>query len=326
MSSTTKGTDRDGGRPVTASGPVTDPFDAFPELVPLRTAAREGDGAAVLAFFAGLGSADEVCFASHHLADVPDVEKCLERAVAARPADPLPRTLLAERYVRVGWAIRSRALARDVSRDRFDQFHEWLRRAERLLIEVCAEHPAYAPAWTTRLLTARGLELGQSEARRRYDRMSAGTAPTHRAQTLLLQQLCPKWGGSWDAAHGFAQECASAASDGSAAGSLVALAHIEHWMELRGVEADTYLRNISVRNDLRAAAERSVLHPAHRPGWDSVAAHSAFAMAFSLGGHHGDAARHFTVLGDRASEFPWEYLADWRGLFTTFRASALETL
>lgn len=326
MSSAITNDDSGGGRPLTVPGPVTDPFDAFPELAPLRTAAREGDWAAVLDFVAGLDSVDEVCLASHLVAGIPGVENCLQQAVAARPSAPLPRTLLAERQIRIGWDIRSGARAQHVSRDQFERFHDRLRKAEHLLIEVCAEHPAFAPAWTARLLTARGLELGQSEARRRYDRLSAHHPHAYRAQTLLLQQLCPKWSGSWDAAHGFARECASAAPDGSDSGALVALAHIEHWLELEGVEEAAYLRDLSVRNELRTAARSSVLHPAHRPGWDGIGAHSAFAMAFSLGGHHKDAAPHFAALGDRVSESPWQYLADWRSQFAHYRTSALETL
>jgi hypothetical protein len=213
----------------------------------------------------------------------------------------LPRTLLAERYIHIGWTIRSRASAEHVSRDQFEQFHAWLRKAEQRLIEVCAEQPTYAPAWTARLLTARGLQLGQSEARRRYDRLSAHHPHQFRAQSQLLQQLCPKWGGSWEAVHGFAQECVSAAPDGSPAGVLVAEAHVEHGLDLSDVAGTEYMRNVSVRNELRHAAQVSVLHPDHRPGWPSVTGHSTFALAFSLGGHLKDAAPHFAALGNTAA-------------------------
>ncbi|MCX4698551.1 hypothetical protein [Streptomyces sp. NBC_01373] len=318
------GADKD-GRPGGSSGPVTDPFDALPELAPLRTAAWDGDWAATQAFFAGIDSAEDVSFASGLLAHIGRAEWYLEKAAKALPADPLPRTLLAERYIRIGWEARGGARGEDVSRDQADLFHGWLRKAERLLIEVCAEEPAYAPAWTARLLTARGLELGQSEARRRYDRLSEHHPQDYRAQSQLLQQLCPKWGGSWEAAHGFAQKCTSAAPDGSHAGVLVAEAHIEHWGDLKGAEATEYLRNVSVRNDLRRAAQISVLHPDHRRGWYRIDGHSTFALAFSLGGHLGDAARHFAALGDTASESFWRYLPDWKSRFAQYRTAASAT-
>ncbi|MDR3079778.1 MAG: hypothetical protein LBV60_02410, partial [Streptomyces sp.] len=296
------------GRALGASELVTDPFDALPELAPLRTAARAGDWAATQAFFTGLDSVHKVSFAVSALSDIAGTEKYLEKAAAALPGDPLPRTLLAERYIRIGWDIRSGAFAEHVSRDQFEQFHSWLRKAEQLLIEVCAEQPAFAPAWTARVLLARGLQLGLSEARRRYDRLSAHHPHHFPAQAQLLQLLCPKWGGSWEAAHGFARECATSAPNGSHAGILIAEAHIEHWLELEGSEATAYMRGLPVRDDLRNAAQVSVLHPAYRGDWHWIAGHSAFALAFSLGGHLKDAARHFTALGTTASKSSWQYL------------------
>jgi hypothetical protein len=316
--------DRPGG--VSGSALVSDPFDAVPELAALRTAAWDDDWAATEAFFTGIASLDDVSVAAGLLAGVERTEAYLERAAKALPADPLPRTLLAERYIRIGWRVRGTALAEDVTRDQFKQFHDWLRKAERLLIEICAEQPAYTPAWTARLLTARGLELGQSEARRRYDRLAEHHPHHFRAQSQLLQHLCPKWGGSWEAVHGFAQECSSAAPDGSYAGILVAEAHVEHCTEPTGARAVEYLRDVSVRDDLRHAARISVLHPDCPAGWQRIDGHSTFALAFSLGGHLEDAARHFAALGDTVSESFWRYLPHWKSRFTEYRTTALTAL
>ncbi|MER5600563.1 hypothetical protein [Streptomyces sp. NPDC002265] len=327
MSSSSNG--RDGTPGGTYGGSwslVTDPYDYLPGVAPLRPAAQAGDWPAVRAFFNGLDSADQVSYASGLLSDIDGVEGFLERAVAELPHDPLPRTLLARRYIGIGWGIRSAARAKHVSRDQFDRFHAWLRKAEQILIEVCAEQPAYAPAWTARLITARGLELGQAEARRRYDRLSGHHPHHYRAQLQLLQQVCPKWSGSWDDAHGFARECATRAPDGAVNAALVAEAHIEHWLDLDSGADTAYLRGLPVRDDLRFAAQVSVLHRDHRPDWNTVGAHSTFAMAFSLGGHFEDAAPHFAALGNTVAKSPWDYLPDWRNQFTKFRKSALATL
>ena len=305
---------------------VTDPFDAVPDLAPLHAAAWDGDWAATQAFFEKITSIGDVSFAAALLAGVDRAEWYLEKAAKARPDDPLPRTLLAERYIHLGWRARGHAPAENVSWDQAELFHDWLRKAELLLIEVCAEQPSYAPAWTARLATARGLGLGQSEARRRYDRLAEHHPHHFPAQSRLLKQLCPKWGGSWEAAHGFAQECAGAAPDGSHASVLVAEAHIEHWRDLEGAEAAEYLRNPPVRDELRAAARASVLHPDHRRDWHWTRGHSTFALAYSLGGHLADAARHFTALGDTADESFWRYLPDWKRRFTEFRTAASATL
>lgn len=128
----------------TPAGPSFDPYVTLPELVPLRTAARAGDRPAVRSCLVALDSVERLSFAVGLLAEEDGTEAMYEKAAAEHPGDPLPRTLLADRYVRIGWAVRSGARAQHVSRDRFDRCHEWLRRAERILIEVCAEQPGGA--------------------------------------------------------------------------------------------------------------------------------------------------------------------------------------
>ncbi|MFG2310328.1 hypothetical protein ACGFS9_16905 [Streptomyces sp. NPDC048566] len=311
------------GAPDRSAPSRSHPSDTHPDLVPLREAAARGDWPATAAFFARLDTEEERSFASGLLAEVDGVEGYLEAASADHPGDPLPRTLLAERYVHIGWAIRSRAMAEHVSREQFTSFHSWLRRAEQVLIEVCAEHPASAHAWTVRVTTARGLELGAAEARRRYDRLSAHHPHHYPAQTQLLQNVYPKWGGSWEAAHGFARECATEAPDGSHAGALVATAHVEHWAELEGARRATYLRDVAIRDDLRFAARVSVLHPAYRPRFHGTGAHGVFALAFALGGHHADALPHFRELDAPPPDSPWHYFSDPPAVFAKYRHAAL---
>jgi len=310
---------------VSGVGPSFDVYENTPELIPLRDAVNAGDWMAVRGFLGRLGSVDDLITGMNTVAMIDGSERLLEWAAQQFPADPLPRTILAKRYLIIGWDIRGAALAKHVSREQFDQFHAWLRRAEQLLIQVCAEQPAYAPAWYVRITLARGLELGQTEARRRYDRLRAHHPHVYGAQAALLQQLCPKWGGSWEAAHGFAVEATREAPDGAMTGVLVADAHIEHWLSL-GDQGGAYMRGVNVLQDLRNAAAISLRHPAYRPDLSSVAAHSTFALAFSLGGHHADAAPHYAALGERASEHPWAYLGDGKAAFRKFSKSAREAV
>ncbi|MFJ8785455.1 MULTISPECIES: hypothetical protein [unclassified Streptomyces] len=58
-----------------ARPPVTDPFDAVPELAPLRTAAWDGDWEATRAFFEKIPSAEDVSFAAALLAGVERTER-----------------------------------------------------------------------------------------------------------------------------------------------------------------------------------------------------------------------------------------------------------
>ncbi|MBP0456635.1 hypothetical protein [Streptomyces montanisoli] len=305
------------------AGPQSDPYVTTPALVPLRSAAQAGDWAATRRFLTGLGD-DDQAYAVRMLTEIDDTEAYLERAAAENPDDPLARTLVAARYVVVGWNIRTHSRPQYVSRDQFTRFHEWLRRAEELLIGICADHPSYALAWNARLATARGLELGQSEARRRYDRLAAHHPYYFASQRHLLQKLCPKWGGTYESLHEFARTCADAAPPGSLAGALVADAHMEHWLELDEPADGEYIASPEVRDELTEAAARSVLHPDHRPGFWDVTCHSLFAMALSTGGHHAEAAPHFKALGERFDRQPWGFLrGDPESQFVNHRTTAL---
>ncbi|MFH7594176.1 hypothetical protein WDV06_03620 [Streptomyces racemochromogenes] len=309
--------------------PLTEPAEYFRDLAALRSAVRLRDAGAVAAAFDALTDEDDRALASWTVAETADCGDFLREASAGRPGEPLFRTLYAHHLIRTGWNIRSGARAEHVSRQQFDSFHAHLRRAEVLLIDVCAEYPAYALAWYLRVTTARGLELGQGEARRRYERLAEHHPHHYSGQSQLLQQLCPKWSGSWEEAEGFARACAEAAPEGGPQGALVAIVQLERYLEIERDQntraAETYLREPERHTALREAAARSVLHPAARTGaFQYVGAHNAFAAAHSAAGRPADAAPHFRALGDRATEFPWGYVdADHSAAFARHRKNAL---
>ncbi|GLY07381.1 hypothetical protein [Actinoplanes sp. NBRC 101535] len=234
----------------------------------------------------------------------------LAGVLVADPDDHTAAVMLAAHQVWRAWEARSAATAEHVTEQGYAMFHRWLVKAERLLVETAARAPGDATVWTQRLITARGLQLGLPEVRRRYARLAA-VAPHHLpGQYQLLQSLCPKWGGTWEQAYAFAREATAAAPAGSPTGMLIPMVHLERWLDLkdaRGDAAGDYLRGAEVREELTAAADRSVWHPdfAREPGW--VRTLSTFAMAFSLAGDRPAAARAFTELGSFASAMPWEY-------------------
>jgi hypothetical protein len=276
----------------------------------LRDATQAGDWATVSGFFARFSGNDEHSFGSSVVMAVPSAEPMLRTAVQREPGSGLAPVLLAAHLVQRAWTARTSARATHVSRAQFAEMHEYLRQAERILIDVTAREPANALAWHTRLSTSRGLGLGQSESRRRYDRLAAHHVPHLSAQRNLLQQLCPKWGGSWEAAEAFVRECTAAARPGAPEGVLVADLHLERWLDLGTTDGVKHLRQPSVHEELAAAAAASVLHPAYRSRFGWVSAHSTFAMVFSLIGDEPRAAGHFRALDGRAGEIPWAYLPD----------------
>lgn len=287
-----------------------DDIDTVPEFAGIRNALAADDWPTAEQLLRELPP-DEAAYALEMIADREGIETLLEQAVAADPASACARTALARRCIAIGWGIRTGARAEDVSPEQFEAFRSWLVRAEQLLIDACAADGSFVPAWGARVLTARALEVGATEAARRYDRIRRLSPHDFPAQTHMLQYLLPKWAGSEEQALAFAREAAADAPPGSHNGALVPIVHIERWLDLdAGKPGAAYMAQQAVVDELTGAASRSVLHDDYVGGPLGVQAHSCFAMAFWLAGRNERAAVHFAALGDRATEFPWMYTFD----------------
>jgi hypothetical protein len=302
--------------------PVFDPVAAYPEIGRLRGAVAARDWPEVSGFLLRQQDDHDRSFLISYVTESAGVETFLE-TMTHRSTTSLAHVLLANRYITLAWDARTSKRAKYVSGEQFATMHNYLRKAERILIDVTANEPGNVLAWEARLTTARGLELGQSEARRRYDRLAAHNPHHFPAQQRLLQQLCPKWSGSWDAMHGFARDCLRGAPRGGYQGVLAAQGHLEHWLELTGAERAAYLRQPRVFQEIVEAAQSSVLHPSFRPRYGWVSAHGEFALIFGLAGEHTRAAVHFRALRGFAAERPWSYLGDKTEMFVKYRDLAL---
>ncbi len=289
---------------------VADAYDrlgSVPEFSALADAVSRRDWPGAEEALSAL-PADQESYALELLADEDGVESFLEEAAAANPASARARTALAARWIVLGWSARGHAVASETSREQMDAFREWLIGAEQVLTAVCADNPAYAPAWAARILTARGLEVGQSEAIRRYRQLNAVYPHHFPGQRDALIYLSPRWHGDNRTAHAFALRALEEAPDGSDSGSLIAFYHLERWMEAgRGEAGAAILAQPAVLAEIGDAAARSVLHPSHAPSPLGIQAQSAFALALWLAGERAAAAVHLRALGGRASAFPWDH-------------------
>jgi hypothetical protein len=304
--------------------PDFDIVSAHPEVGWLRQAATAGDWPSIRQYVASLPPGTDRTFVVKAVGEVTGVEHPLRELVRAAPEDVLALTLLGTRLVEMGAEIRTAKRAEHVSREQFAAFHEHLRQAEPLLIRATALDPTFDPAWVERLSTAQGLQLGQNEARRRYDRLVAAHPGHFTGQARLLQQLCPKWGGDWDDAHAFAQECLRTAQPGTLNAGLLAELHLERWLDAgRGDKGAAYLRQPHVLAELVYAADCSVAHPAFRRTHGWVTVQGCFAALFALAGDQQRAAWHFRALGNLASNYPWGYLGNPAQSYTTYRDAAL---
>jgi hypothetical protein len=302
--------------------PESQPTDLFPELRRLTADADRGDWPAVAAFLGGLHALDDLAVACSQ------VEERLSDNVLqwVPPTDPgwlLAQTLLGVRTVRRGWNIRGTGWARSVTRQQWTGFHEHLNRAEQLLIEVTAREPRQGYAWLERMIICRGISLGHDEARRRYDRLGAHHPYTYIAGYHLVQQLQPKWGGSWEKVAEFSAELLRSAPPGSIGLLAVAAGHMEHFGAVGNAEGTALLRDPKVVAQIHAAADVTVRHPAFQPGYRYYTAHDWFAMLFSLIGDHAAAAPHFRALAGRRTPLWSEYFDNAGATYADLRDRAL---
>lgn len=216
------------------------------------------------------------------------------------------------------WRARGAGSADRVQEDQWRRFRELLSLAESILIDVVAHDRTCVDAWDLRMRTARGLGLGLSESRRRYEHVVAADPLHLPAQQDYLQELCPKWHGTWELAFDFARETARAAPAGSLQGSLLVAAHLEAWVE----HDAEYLRQQSVIDEVDWAARSSVLHPEADRGAGWLEAHSMFAHFYSLALRPEQALTHFDVLGDSPVEGLWIYFDEPEKQYAIWRAEA----
>ncbi|MFF2148569.1 hypothetical protein [Kitasatospora sp. NPDC058190] len=275
--------------------------------------AAAGDWAALrpaLAAAAGAetGAADLTWLAGA-IADVTGVEQWTARAIADAPDDALPLLLSGARHVTWAWEARTGARAKHVTEEQWKLFHERLDLAEEQLLEAAEREPSWLAPWYFLQISARGASLGPEVATCRFEaavRRLPGHPGSHRQR---LQQLSAKWGGSHDEMHEFARSAMLGAPEGSQLGELVALAHLERWLDLPDGEDHAYLSSPTVLAELQEAAFRSVLHPDFVPvrGWQ--ASFNTFAMAFSLADQRKTARLLFDALDGFVTESPWHYLS-----------------
>lgn len=288
-----------------ADAPPYTAVSARPELETLEQAARRGDWPEARSLLEAVTDPDDRWFAVQAvLSTAGPAEDWLASATAGDDAPELARVALASWQTSHGWSIRTGARANKVSRDQFDQFHAWLRKAELLLIEATAVDPQDQLAWTARLLTARGLSLGGAEARRRYDRLARINPHHYGAQRQLVQQLCPKWTGTWEELHAFATACHREAEPGALSHAVVPHAHWEHALDFKGDERAAYLRGSAVLDELTAASA-SLRDGAGPRGYSAANAHAFFAACFARAARWRDARPHFAAMTDRVSLAPW---------------------
>ncbi|HWS32192.1 MAG TPA: hypothetical protein VN408_05550 [Actinoplanes sp.] len=260
---------------------LLDPSAAYPKVAVLRTALDAGDWPACRETLDNAEPVERTCLTAV-AAETEGIAEFLRGVLSGDPSDGTAGALL----------------GRHLAASTTTAFSA----AERVLVDAAARSPLDPAIWTVRLRTARGLRLGPSEARRRYDRLAEIDANHVPGQSQYLRYLC---GHDPAEAYEFARSAAAAAPPGSFSPVLIAEYHLDRYLARRD-----HFDDETVRAEVAEAAARSAGHPdfRHTHGWVRVT--STFAMAYALIGDQPAAAGYFEALGELDSAQPWDRLGD----------------
>lgn len=254
------------------------------------------------------------------LADLDGVQDWIGRAVEEDKEHRATALLISgTRHISWGWEARTSARAVDVTQDQWRIFHERLEIAEEQLLEAAELRPEWITPWRRLLTSGRGMSLGPAVNETRRDAALRRDPLDLETHIEWVSQLQPRWGGEPGQAIAFAREAFAGAPDGHRLGCVVAMAHIEEWVESG---SQNHLDSPQVQEELREAARRSILHPAYdRPlGWQED--FNIFAMALALSAESIVTPRVFHELGGAFTSWPWKYMAQPEKAYARFRRHA----
>ncbi|MEV6425567.1 hypothetical protein [Streptomyces sp. NPDC051662] len=254
------------------------------------------------------------------LADLDGVQDWIGRAVEEDKEHRATALLISgTRYLSWGWEARTTARAVNVTQEQWRVFHERLHIAEEQLFEAAEMRPEWITPWRRLLTSGRGMSLGPAvngtrlDAARRRDPLDLET------HVEWVTQLQPRWGGERGEALAFARDALGRAPQGHRLGCVIAMAHIEDWVES---DREDCLETPEIQAELRNAADHSVLHPAYarRPGWQHDL--NMFAMALSLAGERHTVRRVFQALDGAYTSWPWTFFAEPEKQFARYQRRA----
>ncbi|MCX0247815.1 hypothetical protein [Streptomyces drozdowiczii] len=276
-------------------------------VLALVGAARLGDWEAVKAALApfDLGRDHQIL---NELEELGRLQTWIGRAVEEDKEHRATALLISgARHIQWGWEARTAARASQVTEQQWRVFHKRLRIGEEQLLEAAELRPEWVTPWRRLLTSGRGMSLGPDITEARRDAALRRAPLDLETHIEWISQLQPRWGGEPGQALRFARDTYADAPEGDRIGCVIPMAHIEDWVES---DETGCLKTDEIREELRRAAEHSILHPGYerRPGWQHD--FNIFAMALSLAGERQTAKRVFRALDGAFTSWPWAYFGD----------------
>lgn len=266
-------------------------------------------------------------FYVNQLADIADRPDWLDTWVEERPDSALPLLFRGAHSVHWAWQARGTGRANSVTEEGWKLFHTRVVSADRDLKRAAALDEQDPTPRVFSLVTARAMSLGQSELRRRYDEVARLDPLNNGATMQMIQGTAKKWGGSHDAMFAFARDLSEKAPEGHSAHKAIALAHVEGWLD--SDNKTRYFNPKAIKDEIRAAADRSVRSPAYQRvnnvlQWSD---RNLFAWCFRQMGDWDSQLAQMQIIGPWITESPWHFLSGGAGpAYERCRRRALDEL
>ncbi|MEV2273957.1 hypothetical protein AB0I72_00095 [Nocardiopsis sp. NPDC049922] len=243
-----------------------------------------------------------------------------------RSDDPDLALLAGTTRIFAAWKVRTGAWAKDVSRERFDEFHAMLPPAYEHLVHATNAAPERPDALNRLQWFGLGAGMHREDLDFLWERIIDRDPWHHASHQSRLQVLCQKWKGSHEEMFAFARQAAAHARAGDPLLELVPRAHVERFMMLQREREDDvvtvgdlvslrkeYLTDPGVRSEIIGAADLWLSGDNDHPGREEIA--HEFGAALYFAGETELAARVLRLAGRTIPEssawIQWELSAEY---------------
>lgn len=243
---------------------------------------------------------------------------------AARSSSALPLVFRGRGKSQWAWEARGGGRANTVKEDSWPLFHQRLVGADRDFAQAAAADENDPLPHAHSIWVAMGLSLGQDEVRRRYAEVERREHLNGAAGVAMIQATARKWGGSHEGMFQFARSVSAQAPEGHSAHKLIALAHLEQWLDLPRERQPTYFHHEAVKAEIRAAADRSVRSALYPGGLLDPVDRNPFAMCFYLMRDYEAQLVQMRLIGPHITAAPWQYQGKAGWAYERARQKALQ--
>lgn len=217
------------------------------------------------------------------------------------------------------WEARGGGWSDTVTDDGWQQFFARLQRAKIELQKAAELAPADPTPWEWLLPCARGLQLEIEDSQEFFNEAIARDPRNFGAHSMMLQNLCEKWGGSSELMFAHARRASAKDRPGGKLHELIAVAHFEESGSVGrdGGDAEAYFKQPDVRAEIAEAARKSIFAD-DADDEELLSSLNWFALLFSWMDENRLATQAFNRIKGRMAG-PWEVFEKPRRIFSMMR-------